>query len=105
VLSAKRFPCNNLSILLVKFTNATFNFTDTERAGLAFFAGVLGGGRTYSLRLETKVYGFTASFSELQFITNLPPYGGACYIEPEIGVHSHYSRNVSSIKAHITIQI
>ncbi|XP_052783774.1 polycystic kidney disease protein 1-like 2 [Mya arenaria] len=59
--------------------------TDLVSAGLALVGGVLKGGRRYHLRLDVKVHGYTATFTEYAFITNLPPYGGNCSIEPLSG--------------------
>ncbi|XP_053393414.1 polycystin-1-like [Mercenaria mercenaria] len=60
--------------------------TDSVSAGLAFKPGVLIGGNVYHLRLDMKVYGYNASFTEHTFETNLPPYGGNCSIEPKTGI-------------------
>lgn len=58
---------------------------DTASAGLAVKPGMLIGGYVYTLRLDMKVYGYTASFTEYTFKTNLPPYGGNCSISPQTG--------------------
>lgn len=39
----------------------------------------------YRLRLAASVYGYTDSFTEYEFVTNLPPYGGSCGINPSTG--------------------
>ena len=39
----------------------------------------------YRLRLAATVYGYTDSFTEYEFVTNLPPYGGSCGINPSTG--------------------
>jgi hypothetical protein len=34
------------------------------------------GGRIYRMRVDGKVYGYAPTFTEYEFLTNLPPYGG-----------------------------
>ena len=53
---------------------------------LAFKAKQLTGGRVYRLRADGKLYGFTDTFTEYEFTTNLPPYGGNCTIDPHEGI-------------------
>lgn len=38
------------------------------------------------MRVDGKVYGYAPSFTEYEFITNLPPYGGTCMIDPPSGI-------------------
>ncbi|XP_062619009.1 polycystin-1-related protein-like [Saccostrea cucullata] len=59
--------------------------TDTKSSVLVFKSSTLTGGRTYRLRLSASVYGYSKSFTEYEFITNLPPYGGSCGINPTSG--------------------
>ena len=56
---------------------------------LAFKAAQLAGGRVYRLRADGKLYGFTDTFTEYEFVTNLPPYGGNCTIDPHEGEVLH----------------
>ena len=54
-------------------------------SSVVFLPSTLTGGQTYRLRLNAKVHGFAPSLTEFEFITNLPPYGGSCTIEPTSG--------------------
>ena len=56
---------------------------------LGFKAKQLIGGRVYRLRVDGKLYGFSDTFTEYEFITNLPPYGGNCTIDPNEGKGIH----------------
>ena len=83
-------------LLIAFFFLIKTNITDDTSPVLAFLAGALIGGRNYRLRLDVKVYGYTDSFSEYNFITNLPPYGGECMITPETGNHCKHFENTNS---------
>lgn len=65
-----------------------------------FKSSTLIGGKTYRLRLAANVYGYSGSFTEYEFITNLPPYGGTCGINPSSGIDQVCKRliNVLQIK-------
>ncbi|KAK3612418.1 hypothetical protein CHS0354_032019 [Potamilus streckersoni] len=64
--------------------------TNISGVGIVFKPRTLIGGRLYKLRLDAVVYGYTPTFTEYKFITNLPPYGGKCKIEPETGMFLIY---------------
>ncbi|XP_041362676.1 uncharacterized protein LOC121378529 [Gigantopelta aegis] len=52
---------------------------------VVFLPNTLTGGQIYRLRLDARVHGFAPSLTEYEFITNLPPYGGSCEVEPTSG--------------------
>ena len=47
------------------------------------------GGRIYRMMVHGKVYGYAHTFTEYEFLTNLPPYGGSCSIDPTSGKLLH----------------
>ncbi|XP_076075764.1 polycystin-1-like protein 2 [Mytilus galloprovincialis] len=57
----------------------------TSSQAIKIKQGSLIGGQVYRFRIDGKVYGYAPSFTEYEFITNLPPYGGTCDIDPISG--------------------
>ncbi|XP_067671591.1 polycystin-1-like [Haliotis asinina] len=54
--------------------------TGAHFSSVQFYARSLIGGMTYRLRLDANLHGYAPSFTEYDYITNEPPYGGTCVI-------------------------
>ncbi|XP_071106159.1 polycystin family receptor for egg jelly-like [Haliotis cracherodii] len=54
--------------------------TGTHSSSVEFLARSLIDGMKYQLRLDANLHGYAPSFTEYDFITNEPPYGGTCTI-------------------------
>lgn len=76
--------------ICLKKSPIIFYFVDTTSSVLVFESSTLTGGKTYRLRLAANIYGYSGSFTEYEFITNLPPYGGTCGINPSSGNDNVY---------------
>ncbi|XP_035695689.1 uncharacterized protein LOC118429314 [Branchiostoma floridae] len=60
-------------------------YKGTTGPSLVLKGGSLVGGRWYRFRLSGKQRGYEAGFTEYEFSTNLPPYGGSCDVTPKTG--------------------
>ncbi|XP_078610817.1 polycystin-1-like [Branchiostoma floridae x Branchiostoma japonicum] len=60
-------------------------YKGTTGPSLVLKGGSLVGGRWYRFRLSGKQRGYEAGFTEYEFSTNLPPYGGTCDVTPKTG--------------------